>query len=103
MRARTRGPCPHRVLPAAHRLVLSLDIFGGALWCAFARRGAGTWEMHPTKAETIYANFVGEKHAVTFDDCWSFVSVRDRDGDRATGTGRIEPPAKSCPELSTHS
>jgi hypothetical protein len=62
--------------------------------------GPGTWEPHPTKGgSTIYANFVGEKHAVIFDECWSFVSVRDRDGDRASGVAKIEPPAKSCPHL----
>lgn len=60
--------------------------------------GPGTWSPHPTRGvDTIYANFVGEKHAVTFDDCWAFRSVRDRDGDRADGVAKIDGPPKACP------
>lgn len=64
--------------------------------------GKGTWEAHPTRgADTILANFVGQKHVVTFDECWSFSSVRDADGDKASGIAKIEAPAKSCPALSS--
>jgi hypothetical protein len=63
--------------------------------------GKGTWEPHPTRgANTIYANFVGEKHVVTFDECWSFSSMRERDGDKASGVAKIDATAKSCPALS---
>ena len=60
--------------------------------------GAGTWSVDPKQPEsTIYANFVGEKHVVTFDECWTFQSVRERDGDKASGVARIEQPVASCP------
>ena len=63
--------------------------------------GEGTWEPHETKAGqgTIWANFVGEKHEVTFDECWAFTSVRKKDGDIAHGVAKIEPPVKECPHL----
>ena len=67
--------------------------------------GLGTWEVHPTQPSTIYANFVNQKHAVTFGACWSFTSVRQSDGDRAAGTGKIDAPPKdadACPQLRGH-
>ena len=63
--------------------------------------GAGKWGPHPTLANTILANFVSEKHVVTFDECWSFTSKRVRDGDRAGGGALLSAAAKECPELGT--
>ena len=58
--------------------------------------GAGTWEVDPTReATSIHANFVGQKHTVTFDECWGFTSVRQADSDEASGVAKIDPPAKS--------
>ena len=63
--------------------------------------GAGTWDVHPDKLDTIHANFVGPKHIVTFDECWGFKSVRASDGDKASGVAKIDPPPKpeACPKL----
>ena len=67
----------------------------------FTPWGSGVWWPHPDDAErSVQANFVGQKHKVTFDECWSFTSVRESDGDKAVGFARIEPPATECPELS---
>eukprot|EP00965_Chrysotila_dentata_P129449 4278989-Pleurochrysis_carterae.AAC.1 len=40
---------------------------------------------------------------VEFDECWSFTSTRVRDGEMATGTAKIEPPAQTCAELEMRS
>lgn len=65
----------------------------------FTPWGRGVWYPHEDKPNTIHANFVGQKHVVTFDDCWSLWSVRESDGDKATGVARIEPAPTQCPEL----
>ena len=59
----------------------------------------GQWGVHPTTPDAIFANFVGEEHTVRFGDCWSFESVRARDGDRTMGGAKLDPPAHKCPEL----
>jgi len=65
--------------------------------------GPGTWGAHGgggmAQSSTIFANFVGEEHVVTFDECFSFVSTRKRDGDKASGRLLLDPPAKVCPPL----
>ncbi len=61
--------------------------------------GRGTWRPHESLPSTVRADFVGQKHVVTFDECWGFTSVRESDGDEAKGGAMIEPPAASCPEL----
>jgi len=61
--------------------------------------GSGRWGAHTSAPNTIFANFVGEEHVVTFDDCWSFNSVRKRDGDKAAGGALLAAEAKECPEL----
>lgn len=61
--------------------------------------GRGHWLPMPGKPNTVRARFVGQDHAVTFDECWSFESRRDTDGDLATGAAKIEPGAETCPEL----
>ena len=62
--------------------------------------GPGTWKPHASNDGTIIASFVGEHHHVTFAECASFVSLRERDNDRATGAISLSPAATSCPELS---
>lgn len=58
--------------------------------------GEGSWGAHPTVNGAIFANFLGEEHAVVFDECWAFASTRKRDGDRAVGGARIQPDPTSC-------
>ena len=65
----------------------------------FTPWGRGVWWPHDEQPNVIQCNFVGQKHVVTFDECWSFTSVREKDGDQATGTAKIEPPPKECKEL----
>jgi len=65
----------------------------------FTPWGRGTWWPHESLESAIHCNFVGQKHIVTFDECWSFTSVRVSDSDRATGSAKIDPPPKTCPEL----
>ena len=65
--------------------------------------GAGTWEIDSGKDNTIRASFVSKVHSVTFDECWSFESTREDDGDKAHGVAKIDAPAggqgapKACP------
>ena len=64
--------------------------------------GRGAWAVHADGGESsIRADFVGQKHVVTFDACWGFASVREGDGDKASGVAKIEPPPKkeACPKL----
>jgi len=42
---------------------------------------------------------VGQEHTVRFGECWSFVSTRKSDGERAVGGGKIDAEPKECPEL----
>ena len=65
----------------------------------FTPWGRGVWWPHDEQPNVIQCNFVGQKHVVTFDECWSFTSVREKDGDQASGTAKIEPPPKECKEL----
>lgn len=65
--------------------------------------GKGSWQV-PVKGageNVIEASFVGQKHMVTFDECWGFSSVRASDGDKASGVAKIDPPPKAdaCPKL----
>ena len=103
----------HESTPAADALIVRRLLGSGPwAWTAvaplafFANNllltpwGVGEWKVDMrAPSKRISANFVGQKHSVTFNDCWAFTSVRMSDGNKASGSARIEPLAQECREL----
>ena len=61
--------------------------------------GDGRWGAHPTDADSIFANFVGQEHAVRVGKCWSLSSTRKSDGDKASAGALLGKPPTACAEL----